>query len=241
MNEKEYQNQNRITFIAFLVLLFFIIYLFFSEEKPIPDVEIEVTDQAQEEIIDSNPFKTSLKEEHLKEDISFTKHEIIEEESFDKKITYVNFDFQNSHIDEYFMSSFRNPSDFNNGVYLLNDFFELYDKAGIDDNYVFSGNIVDSFGNIIEFSNCSTKVTNLKDDESQKKWINCENKDTSEKLNIILKVFKDPEEDIRDYEVLYIYEYIVHENESFPVFDTQIALFPMNDNNGVVFLDAPAF
>lgn len=241
MSEKEYQNQNRITFIASLVLLFFIIYLFFSEEKQIPDVEIEVSDQAQEEIIDSNPFKTSLKEEYLKEYISFTKHEIIEEESFDKKITYVHFDFQNSHIDEYFMSSFRNPSDFNNGVYLLNDFFELYDKAGIDDNYVFSGNIVDSFGNIIEFSDCSTKVTNLKDDESQKKWINCENKDTSEKLNIILKVFKDPEEDIRDYEVLYIYEYIVHENESFPVFHTQIALFPMNDNNGIVFLDAPNF
>ena len=54
-------------------------------------------------------------------------------------------------------------------------------------------------------------------------------------------VFKDSDEDIRDYEILYIYEYVIHENEDFPAVDTQIALFPINDNNGVVFSEYPEF
>lgn len=250
MSEQEYQNQNRITFIVFLILLFFIVYLFLKREEHTPVIDKEIIIQEQNTNIDSNPFQVVSKEEN-----GIIVTEIIEE--FDTEppileqpkpfvegvteIKYVNFDFQNSHIDDYFLSSFRNPSDFNNGVYLANDFFKLYNQAGLNENYVFSGDIVDSFGNVIHFADCSTEVTNRSDDAPQKKWINCENKDSSEKLNVILNVFKDSDEDIRDYEILYIYEYVIHENEDFPLVDTQIALFPMNDNNGVVFSESSEF
>jgi len=250
MSEQEYQNQNRITFIVFLILLFFIVYLFLKREEQAPVVEEEIFVKEQNINIDSNSFQVVSKEENgiiVTETIEEfdTKSPILEQpKPFLEGVTeikYVNFDFQNSHIDDYFLSSFRNPSDFNNGVYLTNDFFELYNQAGLDESYVFSGDIVDSFGNVIHFSDCSTEVTNRSDDAPQKKWINCENKDTSEELNVILNVFKDSDEEVLNYEILYIYEYVIHDNEDFPVVETQIALFPMNDNNGVVSSESSEF